>query len=123
MFNAAGAATIDLQAQVEHAIFPQLIAQAWLLGKAPPFILDTGSSCKAGDPPPKKTPAPKEGYMCVNGKAYYLTSTPGTYYTNPDCSQHPVTQCTPTGYQNLPGIKSLDGKQFGNVTLQDFVEG
>ncbi|KAJ4155961.1 hypothetical protein LMH87_001181 [Akanthomyces muscarius] len=116
-------ATIDLQKQVERAIFPQLIYQAWTLGKAPPFILDSGDDCKAGDPPPKKTPASKEGYACVNGKAYYLTSAPGTYYTNPNCYQHPVTQCTPTGYKTLPGQKSIDGKSYGNITIQDFVEG
>lgn len=122
-FNTDRPATIDLQKQVERAIFPQLIYQAWFLGKAPAFILDSGNSCKAGDPAPKKNPAPKEGYACVNGKAYYLTSAPGTYYTNPNCYQHPVTSCTPTGYKNLPGQNALDGKKYGGITIQEFVEG
>lgn len=122
-FNTASTATIDVQKGVERAIFPQLIYQAWILGKSSPFILVTGDSCKAGDAPPKKTPAPKEGYACVNGKIYYLTSAPGSYYTNPNCYQHPVTSCTPTGYKNVPGVSKLDGKVWGGITVQDFVEG
>lgn len=116
--------TIDLQKQVERAIFPQLIYQAWMLGKAPPFILDSGDSCKAGDAPPRRPPLARRATpACVNGKAYYLTSAPGTYYTNPNCYQHPVTSCTPTGYKSLPGQKSLDGKRYGNITIQEFVAG
>lgn len=120
MFKTASIPTIDVQKQVERAILPQLIYQAWVLRKAPPFMLDTGNNCKEGESEP---PAPKEGYACVDGKVYYLASTPGTYYTNPNCAQHPVTQCTPTGYKSLPGQKALDGKAYGGITIQDFVQG
>lgn len=122
-FNTEKPPTIDLQKQVERAIFPQLIYQAWVLGKASPFILASGNSCKAGDSAPKKNPGPKEGYLCVNGKAYYLASAPGTYYTNPNCYQHPVTSCVATGYKTLPGQKYIDGKSYGNVTIEDFIVG
>lgn len=123
MFNTTSILTIDVQKQVERAIFPKLVYQAWVLGKAPPFIHNTENGCKDGDVPTSKTPAPKEGYACVNAKVSYIANTPGTYCTTPNYAQYPVTQCTPTGYKTLPGQKNLNSKAYGGITVQDVAQG
>lgn len=120
--------TEEIKDMVKAPIFAQLIPRAWRLSNLPvgPFVLDTGKDCNSDGSLKNSDDASKinvseemlktNGY-CHDGKLFVLASAPD-----------PEKYCTQTGdtagscfkeFQQLPGAKELDGKNWGKVTPKD----
>ena len=89
------------------------------------FDSDSGAACGTVDPIDKDYLLPEVGDMafsCINGKIYYLLSVSGD--TGMCVSPGGGTPyCDKKTFGMPPGGNTLDGKQWGGLTLQDVITG
>lgn len=104
----------ELEANIARAFFGYAIPTAWVSSKHYRFIIDSGYPCDTKDPLGDYTM--HATYGCYDDKLYYLASPQGeSSVCNPDCSDTKISA--------PPGIESLDGKNFGGITIEDLIQG
>lgn len=117
----------DLEANIAKAFFAYAIPSAWTFSKHYAFIIDSGYDCGTTDPLGDylDTDTMHATYGCYGGKLYYLAAPKGDS-TECHCQyikSHCERVCSDAHFSAPPGLDSLDGKNFGGVTVQDLIQG
>jgi hypothetical protein len=113
------------QKAIEKALYAQLIPLAWPLsnqGPPSPFVLDSGFPCGAINPVPQYVSDDVAGHTagCYNNNLYYLLNIDPNA-VNCDGSS---AMCHPMGtFPMLPGTPSMDGTNWGGLTVNDLISG
>jgi hypothetical protein len=110
---------LDIQAIIFKSMFAILIPFAWGLADDGVFILDPGIACGAALPNDihiTPTGASLTG-ACVGNKQYYIAGISGT---SRSCDSF---LCSDNSFALVPGLSSLDGKNWGGVTLNHIITG
>jgi hypothetical protein len=110
---------LDIQAIIFKSTFAILIPFAWGLVDDGVFILDPGIACGAALPNDIHiTPAGASlTGACVGNKQYYVAGVSGT---SRSCDSN---GCVDSSFALVPGLSSLDGKNWGGVTLNHIITG
>ncbi|PKX96188.1 uncharacterized protein P174DRAFT_503368 [Aspergillus novofumigatus IBT 16806] len=108
-----------LRASISKAFFGFAIPSIWAVSGTYAFIIDSGYDCGTIDPMgdylDEDTMHATAG--CYGGKLYYLASPKG------DASTRTEGGCFDNKFSAPPGIDSLDGKDFGGITVGDLITG
>jgi hypothetical protein len=116
---------MDAQLALEQALYAVLIPYAWSLSNedAHPVVIDTGYDCSDTYPSYFHDYIAEDTAntmaVCYNNALYYLLD---ARYCNIDCSGvHGVgsTTCAPTKFFVPFGIDSMDGTNWGGVTIDN----
>lgn len=117
----------ELENNIAKAFFAYAIPSAWTFSKHYAFVIDSGYDCSAQDPLDDYLDADvmHATYGCVDNRLYYLAAPKGDsktchcVYTKNHCDK----VCVNTHFEAPPGLESLDGKNFGGVSVQDLIQG
>lgn len=109
-----------LQANIQKAFFGYAIPALWQASSAYAFIIDSGSGCDADRPVHDYLSDADMAAMKYCDKEedrlYYLARVEGD-------SQTCVDGCADNKFSRPPGVDSLDGTNFGGVTVEDLIKG
>lgn len=114
---------LDAQASLEHALYSVLIPYAWSLSNENlhPVVIDTGYDCS--DLWPSyfhdyiAEDTAKDMSVCYNNALYYLLDARAC---NTDCTAPTPpgsVDCQPTKFFKPVGVDSMDGSQWGGITI------
>lgn len=117
----------ELEKNIAKAFFAYAIRSAWTFSKHYAFVIDSGYDCSAQDPLDDYLDADvmHATYGCVDNRLYYLAAPKGDsktchcVYTKNHCDK----VCVNTHFEAPPGLESLDGTNFGGVSVQDLIQG
>lgn len=116
---------LDMQQWLEQSIYTVLIPYAWSLSNknSHPFVMDTGYDCSDTYPDYFhdyiSEDVAKATAVCYNDNLYYLVDARDCQR---DClgAHEPGTEyCTPIGFSQPFGIDSMDGTQWGGITIEN----
>jgi len=121
----------ELQASIALAFYAFCVPEAWIFSGNRAFVLDAGCPCGQfssasvstwlGDSLASATSA------CYNGAQYYLVYPAGTAQecdvASKRCVGCPPPACRIDRFSEPPGLDTLDGSDYGGVTLQTLVNG
>lgn len=118
---------LEMQQYMEQAMYATLMPYAWSLSNEAlhPFVMDTGYDCS--DTYPKyfhdyiSEDTANSMAVCIDDSLYYLVD---AVACNTDCSGvHGVgsTVCSPTKFSAPVGIDTLDGSNWGGITITNLV--
>lgn len=117
----------ELEANIAKAFFAYAIPTGWTFSKHYAFVIDSGYDCSASDPLGDylDTDTMHATYGCYQNKLYYLASAQGDSQTcNEKCDDHHCENvCTDSKFKAPPGLDTLDGKNFGGVSVHDLIQG
>lgn len=116
---------VTIQNMISRALHAILIPTAWsLTPKLGVVVIDTGVSCGTRDPLDTsdlshENAAKSSG--CYKNKLYYLLGANGKERS---CIvENGLWDCVPIQFSLPPGLAKLDGKAWGGLTKEDFING
>lgn len=112
----------SLKQIVKKSVYADLIPRAWRMSNLPlgPFIMKT-KNCDGRIGEGWVSSKASEKYaFCIDGEGFVLTSAPDP---EKHCSQVGDYNSCLDDFQDLPGVDKLDGKAWGDLTVEDIVRG
>ncbi|KAK3934190.1 hypothetical protein QBC46DRAFT_300262 [Diplogelasinospora grovesii] len=108
----------QLENSIAKAFFGYAIPALWSVSGVAAFVMDSGFPCGTVDPVSQYLDADTmhSTWGCYDGKLYYLAYPDGN-------SQSCSDECTDSLFSAPPGLDSLDGNNFGGITLNDLITG
>lgn len=125
MEDTATTSDLDMQQALEQSIYALLIPYAWSLSNenSHPFIIDTGYDCSDTYPSyfhDYVSESTAEAVsVCYNDNLYYLVDARACQKDCSGVSGQGSSVCTPTKFSEPFGIDSMDGSQWGGVTVEN----
>ncbi|OBT40321.1 hypothetical protein VE00_08471 [Pseudogymnoascus sp. WSF 3629] len=117
----------ELENHIARAFFAYAIPTGWTFSKHYAFVIDSGYDCSSSDPLGDYLDADTmhATYGCYQNKLYYLAAAQGDSKTCHDnCNDgHCDKVCVDSKFKAPPGLDTLDGKNFGGVSVQDLIQG
>lgn len=128
MEDTSDTSDLDMQQYMEQAMYAVLMPHAWSLSNEAlhPFVIDTGYDCS--DTYPKyfhdyiAEDTANSMAVCIDDSLYYLVD---AVACQKDCGGQVYNQgstyCVPTKFSAPVGIDTLDGSNWGGITVTNLV--
>jgi hypothetical protein len=124
----------SIKAYVARSYYAYAIPAAWSISGTKAFVLDAGEyPCGTRNPFSGfssggwlNDDTAKQTYVCVDNKMYYLVYPKGDALicdVGGGAGGLPQRSCTANPFSAPPGLETLDGIQYGQITSQDLVRG
>jgi hypothetical protein len=115
----------DLETTIEKAFYGYTIPMLWNITEKHAFVLDSGSNCYEEYPMKEYLSAATMDATnaCYDGRRYYLVHVKGDAESCECKPPNTKCECESNKFSVPPGLDSLDGNEFGGITVSDLIKG
>ncbi|KAG5655689.1 hypothetical protein KAF25_009188, partial [Fusarium avenaceum] len=115
----------DLATTIEKSFYGYTIPMLWNITQKHAFVLDSGSNCYEEYPMKEylSSATMDATNACYDGRRYYLVHVKGDAESCECKPPNTKCECVNNKFSVPPGLDSLDGNEFGGITVSDLIKG